>query len=74
MSKTAYRATARLALGGLIAAIWCGAALAKDAFAPCSDVALPGLAGSLCAVSPVPLRPNDPEAGTAANMTPAETR
>lgn len=63
MPKTIYHGVARLALGGLIVAISCAAAAAGDEFAPCDDVALPGLAGSLCAVSPVPLGPNDPEAG-----------
>lgn len=61
MSKSSYRAGARLALAGLIGAISCGPALAGDAFTPCSDAALPGLAGSLCAVSHMPLRPNGPE-------------
>lgn len=63
MSKTKYRAIARLALGGLIAAMSCGPVWAGDAFTPCADAALPGLAGSLCAVSHMPLRPDDPEAG-----------
>lgn len=64
MSKTIDRAIARLALGALIVAASCGAALAEDGFTPCDDSLLPGLAGSLCAVSQMPLRPNDPEAGT----------
>ncbi|MBB5746877.1 alpha/beta hydrolase [Brevundimonas variabilis] len=63
MTKTTYRASARLALGALIVAISCGTALAEDVFTPCGDSALAGLAGSLCAVSHMPLRPNDPEAG-----------
>lgn len=63
MSKAVYRAGVRLALGSLIATISCGAAMAGDGFTPCDDTALPGLAGSLCAVSHMPLRPNDPEAG-----------
>ena len=63
MSKTKYRASARLALGGLIAAMSGGPVLAGDEFTPCADAALPGLAGSLCAVSHMPLRPNDPEGG-----------
>lgn len=62
LSKTNHRASAPLALAGLIAAISCPA-LAGDAFTPCADAALPGLAGSLCAISHMPLRPNDPEAG-----------
>ncbi|AYG93791.1 alpha/beta fold hydrolase [Brevundimonas naejangsanensis] len=63
MSKTIYRAGPRLALGCLIAAISCGAAVAGDGFTPCGDTALPGLAGSLCATSHTPLRPSDPAAG-----------
>lgn len=63
MSKTIHRAGARLALGCLIAAISCGAACAREAFTPCADAALPGLAGSLCATGEMPLRPNDPDAG-----------
>lgn len=62
MSESICRAAARLALGGLIAATFGGAAMAEDAFAPCNDIALPGLAGSLCAVSHAPLRPNNPDA------------
>ena len=64
MSKTSYRASARIALGGLIGAILCGPVWAGDAFTPCGDAALPGLAGSLCAVSHLPLHPNDPEGET----------
>lgn len=63
MSKTLHSAGARLALGCLIAAIPCGTALAGDGFSPCADAALPGLAGSMCATSEMPLRPNDPDAG-----------
>ena len=63
MPKTAYRASARLALGALIVAASCGAAFAQDGFAPCDDSGLPGLAGSLCAVRHAPLRPDAPEAG-----------
>lgn len=63
MSKTIYRAGARLALGCLIAAMSCGAAIAGEEFTPCADSALPGLSGSLCATSPMPLRPDDPDAG-----------
>lgn len=63
MPKTACRACASLVLGALIVALSCGAALAQDGFTPCGDSALPGLAGSLCTVSPMPLQPNDPEAG-----------
>lgn len=61
MPKTAYRACASLILGGLIAALSSGAALAQNVFTPCEDSALPGLAGSLCTISQMPLRPNDPE-------------
>ena len=61
MSKTTYRASARLALGGLIVAISCGTALAGDVFTPCGDSALPGLADSRCAIRHMPLRPDDPE-------------
>lgn len=32
----------------------------EDAFAPCDDAALPGLGGSLCAMTKAPLRPGDP--------------
>lgn len=63
MSKISSRVSARLALGGLIGAIVCDPALAGYEFTPCGDVALPGLAGSLCAVSHMPLRPDVPEAG-----------
>ena len=63
MLEARYRASALFALGGLITAIACGPASAGDDFTPCGDAALPGLAGSLCAVSQMPLRPDDPEAG-----------
>ena len=63
MSNTIYRAGARLALGCLIAAISCGAASAGDGFTSCADAVLPGLTGSLCTTSPMPLRPDDPDAG-----------
>lgn len=62
--KYIYGAGARFALAGLMGAIWSGGAWAGDEFSPCSDAALPGLAGSLCAVSPMPLRPNDPQVGS----------
>lgn len=63
MSNIVYRAGARLALGCLIAAISHGAAIAEDGFTPCADAALPGLAGSLCATTDMPLRPIDPDTG-----------
>jgi pimeloyl-ACP methyl ester carboxylesterase len=67
VSKASHRANARLALGGLIAAMSCGPVWAGDEFTPCADAALPGLAGSLCAVSHLPLRPNEPE-GSAVDL------
>lgn len=63
MLRTIYRGGAWLALGCLVAAISCGAAVAGDGFKPCVDAGLPGLAGSLCATGEMPLRPNDPDAG-----------
>lgn len=63
LSKTIYRAGVRFALAGLIFATFSGAAWAGEEFTTCSDDALPGLSGSLCAVSSAPLRSNDPEAG-----------
>ena len=63
MPKTTYRRPVRLALGALIVALSSGGASAEDRFTPCGDSALPGLSGSLCTVSHMPLRPNDPETG-----------
>jgi pimeloyl-ACP methyl ester carboxylesterase len=63
MSKTIYRVAGRIAFGCLIAAMSCGPAAAGNRFTPCDDAALPGLAGSLCAISQTPLRPDDPETG-----------
>lgn len=64
MPKTAYRVCASLILGGLITALSSGASLADDGFALCDDSALPGLAGSLCTVSQMPLRPSDLDSDT----------
>lgn len=64
MSKSIYSAGAWLALGWLIAGASHGVAIAGDRFAPCADAALPGLAGSVCATSSMPLRPDNPGAGT----------
>lgn len=64
MSKIIYRVGARLLLDCLTVAISGGVAVAGDGFTPCADASLPGLAGSLCATSQMPLRPADPDAGT----------
>lgn len=63
MSKTIYSAGAWLALGLLIASASHGIAIAEDRFTPCADAALPGLAGSFCTTSVMPLRPDNPDAG-----------
>ena len=63
MLKTIYSAGAWLALGCLIAGTSQGSAIAEDRFAPCADAALPGLAGSVCATSSMPLRSDKPDAG-----------
>jgi len=62
MSKIVYSAGVWLVLGGLIAVTSHGVAVAEDRFIPCADAALPGLAGSFCATSSVPLRPDEPDA------------
>lgn len=64
MPKTIYLRSARLALGVLIVALSRGGASAEDDFTPCSDSALPGLSGSVCVISQMPLEPNHPDAGT----------
>lgn len=63
MSKTIYSAGAWLALGCLIAGTSHGVAIAEDRFAPCPDAILPGLTGSVCATSRLPLRPDKLDAG-----------
>lgn len=62
MSKIVYSAGVWLVLGGLIAVTSHGVAVSEDRFIPCADAALPGLAGSFCATSSVPLRPDKPDA------------
>lgn len=63
MSKTVCSAGGWLAVGWLIAGASHGVAIAEDRFIPCADAALPGLAGSFCATSSMPLRADKPDAG-----------